>query len=210
MKTIQRIVRVSLAAAAALVLSHQASACVALSDGVYVGDEAADARTDGGQWSRVLTELTHADKKFAGTTGQFGLVYVVKNGQISTYHSLPNDLDERYETLYAFEPVKSSLDCAGKFTFEFVIDTFYPPYLRIGQVPKAKGKAMISAVKAQIEGHVLPDGNLFLDTCQAFDERKSGWRKTDDGWGVCGGGSKATLFNIKAKVVGQKGWESIQ
>lgn len=200
----------NLIGASVLLLSNPAHACDALKDGVYVADSDANSLTDGGQWSRVVKELTLGEKKFFGTTGQFDLAYVIKDGQITLYRGISNALDEHYETLYSAIPVQSAGSCDGKFVLDMVFDRYYTSVLKIGQTSPAKKPKSTDPIKAHIEGHVLTDGNLHLDTCQAFEQRTTGWRKTSDDLGMCGGGNKTTLFNIKDKVVGQKGWESIK
>lgn len=188
--------------------------CPALADGIYVADADADADAlvDGGQWSRVLDQLTQSSlaKKFRATTFQFSNSIVVSEGKARIYRLISNAPDSRYEALSIEAAADVTSMCKDLFKFEFQVDAFYPNEITLGVPPSKASSKLKHPIKIRQEVRTQPGGQLQITSCQAQELRKSGWRETRDDLGLCNGTRKGyALFNIRQAIRSNVDWRAL-
>ncbi len=194
-------------------INANAVTCAKIGNGVYVQDNDSDAQLDGGKSERVLSQVSSKDvqPKYAGTTFHFGHAFVINDKDTKMYSTISNAIDEKYESLSILTPVAVKVECNGIFSFDYEITHYYPNEIKIGLPPTKTGKTIRFPLKVNKEGVILPDGNLRINKCQAFEQRESGRRKTSDDLGLCNGAARGyLLFNIKDKIAGKPGWDAIK
>lgn len=184
------------------------AACPQPNPGIYVKDNTANARFDGGKLERILSILTPSglSKSAIGTTAQIGLA-ITLGTENNIYTTIGNEYNEKYENLSIRSPLIIESMC-GKITMQFEVEKYYPDYIKINELPKKKTINLPQKMKASLQGEIIDSNTMLIKTCSAysFDGKTMKWEKEEESTPLCPSQREYKLFNITEHLKNKPGW----
>lgn len=184
------------------------AACPQPNPGIYVKDNTANARFDGGKLERILSVLTPSglSKSAIGTTAQVGLA-ITLGAENHIYTTIGNEHDDKYENLSIRSPLDIGSMCE-QITIQFEVEKYYPDYIKINELPKKKPLNLPQKMKASLEGEIIDSNTILIKKCSAynFDKKLIKWEKEEDYSPLCPSKREYKLFNITEHLKNKPGW----